>query len=243
MGASDWNILAAIAPANTNIVHNAFQHVNVPGNKLSFDTWCRKVDISAGGSGEGRVRFKYNGVDAAQFTTQKDVSVRGLFNLGLRNPGNQCAILGVRMDDAVPSTASSTKAISNNGYHLALWQDGTIPQWNLNLYRTVAGVQTSLWSGTPVSGSLGGYKWRHLRLDFLRQPNGDAYLQVFESDPYVNPPPSPVWTRISGGVAAISELVDNVPAYAGVGFGAQVDAGAGSLYETYVDWLECFYSA
>lgn len=241
MGIGDWDIVSGGDAAMT---HEAFQHSNVPVDQLSHDVWARKLD-NEGGADFGRFQFLYGTAapSYADFGLTKDVSVRGAMCLGIRGSEHALA-LGARLSAGVSAVTTDNKNISSDGYQLRLWEDGS--DWITTLYRVTSGAAVAISSDLVLgSGSIGDYKWFHLKLDFLLQPNGDATLQVFKNDLVANPinpanPPSwdASWTKI----ADIPELSINVPAYDRVGWGGQVDPGAGQIYEGYVDWTECWHS-
>jgi hypothetical protein len=147
------------------------------------------------------------------------------------------------MDTSIPTSTSNAIRITNNGYQAILYENGS--HWRLLLTRIDSGVGTPLVNLDLGSGALGQYKWFHLRLDFLLQPNNDALLQLFENDLVsnpINPSNPPTWGTSWTKIAEVSELAADVPAYSRVGWGGQVEPGAGSIYETYADWIEIWYS-
>jgi len=242
MGSADWSIGVGGA---AEVGHGAFQNSNVPTQQLTHDIWCRQID-NPGSTQYGRVVFRYNGPDAAEFTTARDSSVRGALALGIRGHNHSVGI-GARIGGGVPTTPLNKPFFSLNGYQLLLEEDGS--NWIVSLYRVTAGAGSALWANSPVAGASGEYRWFHLRLDCLLQPNGDVTLQVYQNDIVANPivpPTSPsTWVKISPD---ISDLAVNVPAYGNVGFGGQVDpdpgggGGTGLVDESYVDWIEVFHS-
>lgn len=241
MGIADWDITSGGDAAMT---HDAFQHTNVPVDQLSHDVWARRID-NVGGTGFGRMQFLY-GTGApsyADFGISKDVSVRSAMCLGLRNSGHALA-LGARMSAGISSDLTDNKLLSEDGYQLRLFENGT--DWRMALYRVNSGGEVQLGSTIDLAtGVLGDYKWFHLRLDFLLQPNGDATIQAFTNDIGVNPinPANvPTWGAVWVKVIDEDELAVSVPAYDRVGWGGQVDPGAGAIYEGYMDWTECWHS-
>lgn len=241
MGIADWDITFG---GDAAIAHAAFQHSNVPVDQLTHDVWARKLD-NEGGTGFARQQFLY-GTGApsySDFGITKDVSVRSAMCLGMRGSEHALA-LGVRMSVGVSLVTTDNKNISADGYQLRLWEDGS--DWYTTLYRVSSGAAVAISSNLVLAaGSVTDYKWFHLRLDFLLQPNGDATVQVFKNDLTVNPinPANPpTWDAAWVKIADVDELAVNVPAYDRVGWGGQIDPGAGAIYEGYMDWTECWHS-
>jgi len=162
--------------------------------------------------------------------------------LGIRGSDHVMA-LGARMTAGVPAATGSDVSISDVGYQAILYEDGA--DWIVQLKRYIGAVGTVLGSHILGSGSVGNYKWFHLRLDVLLQPNGDATIQVFENDPVanpINPSDPPTWGSVWSKIIEVADLAANVPVGARVGWGGQVDPGAGAVEEGYMDWTECWYS-
>jgi hypothetical protein len=242
MAEIDWDILQG---GDAGITHDAFQHSNVPVSiPLTHDVWARRLD-NPGGAGYGRMLMLY-GTGApsySSFDTSKDVSVRGAMCLGVRSSNETNIGLGVRLDGVVPTTPGVNGNISTNGYVLKMFENGA--GWRVALDRITAGANTQLWSHTLGTGAVGTYKWFHLRLDFLLQPNGDAALQVFQNDlsAYpIQPASPPAWGAFWVKIGEVSELAVNVPDFARIGWGGQVNPGAGGVYESYMDWTEVWHS-
>lgn len=240
MSVGDWDITQG---GDASIAHSAFQNVNVPDQQLTHDVWARQLD-NQGGAGFGRQLFLYGSgaPDYAEFDLSSDVSIRGAFCMGLRN-GSHSLGMGVHLDGFIPPETSSKQNLSKNGYQLILTEDGV--NWNAKLWRYTSSSGFAMGDADLASGAPDDYKWFHLRLDLLLQPNGDATLQVFQNDIIVNPinPGSPPeWGASWVKLFEAYDIAFNVPAFSRIGWGGQVDPGAGMIYETYSDWLEVWYS-
>lgn len=240
MGISDWDITSG---GDGAVIHSAFQHINVPDQQLTHDSWVRKLD-NVGGAGFGRHQFLYGtgATDYAEFDLVSDVSIRAAFCMGLRSADSILA-LGVRMEAGAPVSTSNIGRISDEGYQMLLYEAGT--SWRATLNRYNSGVGVVLDDVELDTGVADQYKWFHLRLDVLIQPNGDVTLQVFENDLVANPIDpgnSPTWGASWVKIMEENDIASNVPSYSRVGWGGQINPGAGNVYETYTDWVEAWYS-
>jgi hypothetical protein len=152
--------------------------------------------------------------------------------------------LGVRMSTDISTDTTDNKNISEDGYHLRLSEDGS--NWLVTLYRVDTGTAEQLSVNVPLaSGSIGDYKWFHLRLDFLLQVSGGAKLQAFKNDLEtnpINPSASPGWGASWEKIIEFNDSASNIPAYSRVGWGGQIDPGAAFVNEGYVDWTEFWHS-
>ena len=225
MGATDWLLQGSGDP----VVDTNVDHTTVPNQQLSHDTKAHKFTILTGSGGNGKSYYRYT---RQIFQLTQDLSVRMAMSMALQGTQLHSVGVGLRLsDDVVPGAGNTIDRFAQNGYQLVLADNGV--SYLLTLNRVVAGVPTLLFSATKI-GTTGQFKWFHFRLDFLKQQNDSAVLQVWESDPALNPVPTPLWTKIS------PDILENalaIPPYAGVGFGVQgYDGGTG--YDLYCDWVE-----
>jgi hypothetical protein len=240
MGLADWDIDIG---GDAAVGHSAWQHILVPDQQLTHDSWARKLD-NVGGADHGRAQILYGTAapDYSQLDLVSDLSIRGAFCMGLRG-GTSSLVLGLRMSAGAPTATTDKKMISDDGYQLILYENGST--WRYALERYDSGVATSLATDILASGAADQYKWFHLRMDMLLQPNGDATLQVFQNDLVtnpINPSNPPTWGTSWTKIDEVYDPSANVPAYSRAGWGGQVGPGAGSVYETYTDWVEIWYS-
>ncbi len=225
MGLGDWNILTG----GDALAHDSFQHANVPDQQLSHDSWCRRIQHTAG-SGYGRMLWMY---DRVSYSLSQDLSARVAFSTPSQDSGAISAGVGVRCNTNILTTAGNAPTrFAEDGYWFVRYD--TIGEYTLELTRVVDGDTEVLLSATRPS-TAGVYQWWQLRMDILMQANGDATIHLWENDPLKVPINSAAWTRVGGD---INETAFFVPAFSGVCWGVQTSPGN----DVYVDWAEVWHS-
>lgn len=235
MASSDWTVLLNGGGGADVLSHSAVLHslLSPALPRPVTDLQCRRIENDLGAS-YGHAAFLYSRVGTVINITD-DVSIRAALRVAVRGVAGLHSVgLGVRME-GLPAfgPTSNPLAFTRNGYHLLVVPG--LAAYTLYLVRVEGYVATVLWSDSRA-GSLGDYKWFHLRLDAIVQPHGDLRLQVFENDLTVNDVDSPVWGSAVANV--LDPAIDVYSGSSGVGFGGQCKAG--SDYDSYVDWVELY---
>lgn len=230
MAESDWNITLDGGGGADVLEQAAFQNSLVSPElpRPVSDVWCRRIHNDSG-SARGHCAFLYSRVGEVPVVSE-DVSISMAIALSPRSTGGEHSFgVGCRLSSSVVAgTANAPDYFCQNGYHLMLVA-GTA-NYTIKLVRVVSGVPTTLWSDTRT-GVVDTYKWLHIRLDMMIQPNDDLLFQVFENDLTTNDVDSPVWVQTTSVTDLAATAYDGA---AGLGFGGQCKAG--SDYDAYVDW-------
>lgn len=222
MGQTDWQILTS----GTGYVQNSRQdNAVVPDDQLTHDVNCRKIY-----GDRGHWVFRYISEEFASF---QDLSIRAAISIKKTDALVHSAGIGLKIDTGVfstPLTGDILDRFCENGYQLMIYDD-----FSLNLHRLKNNVQTQLFDIPLAGGTLGQFKWFHLRLDFLNQSDGRAVLHVYTNDVALNGITNPLWVKISGDIV---ENKTGIPETDKVGFGGLVDAAE----STYIDRVEIYKS-
>lgn len=222
MGQTDWQILTS---GTGTIVNSRQDNSTVPDDQLTHDVNCRRI------SGDrGHWLFRYI---SSTFREDQDLSIRAAIAIKRTDSLVHSAGIGLKIDDAIfstPLTGDILDRFNENGYQLMIYDDYT-----LNLHRLSNNLQTPLFSTNLLGGTVGQFKWYHIRLDFLLQKDGRAVLQVFTSDLSISPVIDPTWVQVS------PDIIENrtgIPDTDKIGFGGLIDPAEA----TYVDRVEILAS-
>jgi hypothetical protein len=221
MGQTDWQKLIS----GVGFIADSRQdNSTVPDDQLSHDVNCRRLD-----GDRGHWLFRYT---SSAFTLTQDLSIRAAIAIKRTDNLVQSVGVGIRIDDSIfgtPVSGDILDRFNENGYQLMLYDDHS-----LNLHRLNSNLQTPLFN-TTLGGTIGQFKWYHVRLDFLLQSDERAVVQIFTNDLDVNPVTNPVWTKISPDIV---ENKTGIPQTDRMGFGGLVDPAEA----TYIDRVEILKS-
>lgn len=222
MGQLDWSKLTS----GTGTINDGRQeNSSVPDDQLTHDLYCRRFD-----GDRGHWFFKYV---SEQYTLLQDLSVRAAFSIKKTDALTHMAGIGLRLDNDVSTTPVTGDVIDRftpNGYQLIISDDHM-----LKLYRLFDDVAVNLYEQPLLGGTIGQYKWFHIRLDFLLQSDSRAVVQVFTNDLGFHTITTPDWQKVSPNII---ENRTGIPQTDKIGIGGLIDPSEA----TYVDRVEIYKS-